>query len=169
MGRRLKILVGTTASSEEALPPFYLAKQYPEKDYQEWMDAYWAKDVQELFRVERRASFFRFFELLVQQSGGIFQANSLAGPVGASRPTLSNYLQILSETYVFFVLKTVLQVQDQGNHLGAESLLFRYRVRSLSERLVGDPGRRPRPVMGAYRAQPALRSWMERSIEILER
>lgn len=87
------------------LPPFYLAKQYPERDYQEWMDAYWAKDIQELFRVERRAPFFRFFELLVQQSGGIFQASSLAGPVGASRPTLSNYLQILNETYVFFVLK----------------------------------------------------------------
>ncbi|MDA0348983.1 MAG: AAA family ATPase, partial [Verrucomicrobia bacterium] len=86
------------------LPPFYLAKEYPEKDYQEWMDAYWAKDIQELFRVERRASFFRFFELLIQQSGGMFEASSLASPTGVSRPTLSNYLQILEETYVFFVL-----------------------------------------------------------------
>ncbi len=87
------------------LPSFYLAEEYPEKDYQEWMDAYWAKDIQELFRVERRASFFRFFELLIQQSGGMFEASSLASPVGVSRPTLSNYLQILQETYVFFVLK----------------------------------------------------------------
>lgn len=87
------------------LPPFYLANEYPEKDYKEWIDAYWAKDIQELFRVERRASFFRFFELLVEQSGGMFEASSLASPVGVSRPTLSNYLQILQETYVFFVLK----------------------------------------------------------------
>ena len=87
------------------LPPFYLSKDFPERDFQEWIDAYWAKDVQELFRVERRASFFKFFELLAQQSGGMFEAASLAGPVGVSRPTLTNYLRILEETYVFFALK----------------------------------------------------------------
>ncbi len=35
---------------------------------QEWVDAYWAKDIQELFRLERRASFQRFLELLLAQS-----------------------------------------------------------------------------------------------------
>ena len=55
--------------------------------------------------MKRRASFFRFFELLIQQSGGIFEASSLASPTGVSHPTLSNYLQILQETYVFIVLK----------------------------------------------------------------
>ena len=34
------------------------------------MDAYWAKDIQELFRRERRASFQRFAELLMARSGG---------------------------------------------------------------------------------------------------
>src|SRR5437588_12372660 len=28
------------------LPPFLLAEQLPERDFQEWMDAYWAKDIQ---------------------------------------------------------------------------------------------------------------------------
>ena len=32
------------------LPPFFLADPLPERDFQEWMDAYWAKDIQELFR-----------------------------------------------------------------------------------------------------------------------
>ena len=27
------------------LPPFFLADQLPERDFQEWMDAYWAKDI----------------------------------------------------------------------------------------------------------------------------
>ena len=48
------------------LPPFFLADAYPEKDFQEWMDAYWAKDIQELFRLERRHSFQRFAELLFE-------------------------------------------------------------------------------------------------------
>jgi predicted AAA+ superfamily ATPase len=39
------------------LPPFFLAHTPPESEFQEWMDAYWAKDIQELFRLERRAHF----------------------------------------------------------------------------------------------------------------
>ncbi|MCI0469699.1 MAG: AAA family ATPase, partial [Nitrospirae bacterium] len=56
------------------LPPFFLSDKLPERDFQEWCDAYWAKDVQELFRLEKRHSFYKFFELLMSQSGGIFEA-----------------------------------------------------------------------------------------------
>ena len=52
------------------LPPFYLAQEPPAREFQEWMDAYWAKDIQELFRLERRTSFQRFAELVFAQSGG---------------------------------------------------------------------------------------------------
>ncbi len=38
------------------------------------MDPYWANDIQELFRLEKRASFQRFVELLLAQSGGLFEA-----------------------------------------------------------------------------------------------
>ena len=34
------------------LPPFFLAKTVPERDFQEWMDAFWAKDIQELVRIQ---------------------------------------------------------------------------------------------------------------------
>lgn len=36
------------------LPPFYL-RELTERDAQEWLDGYWAKDIQELFRLERRS------------------------------------------------------------------------------------------------------------------
>lgn len=36
------------------LPPFFLSEKPPERDFQEWLDAYWAKDILELFRLERR-------------------------------------------------------------------------------------------------------------------
>ena len=39
------------------LPPFFLPEKHPERDFQEWMDAYWAKDIQELFRLPVQTSF----------------------------------------------------------------------------------------------------------------
>ena len=36
------------------LPPHFLAEKLPEGEMQEWLDSYWAKDILELFRLERR-------------------------------------------------------------------------------------------------------------------
>ena len=87
------------------LPPFFLSADLPERDFQEWMDSYWAKDVQELFRLERRTSFQRFAELLMEQSGGIFEATRFAAPCEVSRTTVTNYLAVLEATSVALVLR----------------------------------------------------------------
>jgi len=87
------------------LPPFFLAEQPPERDFQDWVDSYWAKDVQELFRLERRWSFQRFTELLFAQSGGMFEATRFAAPCEVSRQTISNYLAALEATFVAHVVR----------------------------------------------------------------
>ena len=87
------------------LPPFFLEAELPEPDFQEWVDAYWAKDIQELFRLERRSSFQRFTELLMAQSGGVFEASRFARPCEVSRTTISNYLSILEATFVVHVIR----------------------------------------------------------------
>lgn len=87
------------------LPLFFLAKKLPERDLQEWMDAYWAKDIQELFRLERRHSFLKFTELLMAQSGGIFEASRFARPCEVSRTTISNYLSVLEATFVVHIVR----------------------------------------------------------------
>ena len=87
------------------LPPFFLAEALPERDFQEWMDAYWAKDVQELFRLEKRAAFQRFVELLLVRSGGIFEATRFARDCEVSRTTISNYLAVLEATSVAHVVR----------------------------------------------------------------
>lgn len=87
------------------LPPFFLSSAPPEREFQEWMDAYWAKDIQELFRLERRVSFQRFVELLLAQSGGIFEATRFASPCEVSRTTIANYLAVLEATSVAIVLR----------------------------------------------------------------
>jgi len=87
------------------LPAFYLSPHVSEVEFQEWMDDYWAKDIQELFRLERRASFLKFAQLLFLQSGGIFEASALAKPCEISRPTIMNYLTVLEETFVAHVVR----------------------------------------------------------------
>jgi uncharacterized protein len=87
------------------LPPFFLADQLPERDFQEWMDAYWAKDIQELFRLESRSSFQKFVELVLAQSGGIFEATRFSRPCEVSRTTISTYLKVLEATFVAHVIR----------------------------------------------------------------
>lgn len=87
------------------LPPFFLAPEPPERDYQEWLDSYWAKDVLELFRLERRHSFQRLVELLLAQSGGIFEASPLARACEASRTTIASYTAVLEATFVMHVVR----------------------------------------------------------------
>ncbi|MFH0791353.1 MAG: ATP-binding protein [Candidatus Omnitrophota bacterium] len=87
------------------LPPFFIHTRYPERNFQDWIDAFWAKDIQELFRLERRYSFQKFFEFIMIQSGGIFEANHFAAPCEASRTTISNYLKVMEATYVAYVIR----------------------------------------------------------------
>jgi predicted AAA+ superfamily ATPase len=87
------------------LPPMFLAEEIPERDFQDWVDAYWAKDIQELFRLERHWSFQRFLELLFAQSGGMFEATRFAAPCEVSRQTISNYLAALEATFVAHIVR----------------------------------------------------------------
>ena len=87
------------------LPPFFLAEPLPERDFQEWLDAYWAKDILELFRLERRQSFQRLVELLLAQSGGIFEATALARACEVSRTTITSYVAVLEATFVVHLVR----------------------------------------------------------------
>ena len=87
------------------LPPLFLAHTLPEREFQEWMDAYWAKDIQELFRLERRYSFQKFAELIMARSGGIFEANKFTTECEVSRQTISNYLRALEATFVAHIIR----------------------------------------------------------------
>jgi uncharacterized protein len=87
------------------LPPFFMSDSVPEVGLQEWIDAFWAKDIQELFRLERKASFQKFVELVFIHSGGIFEATRYATPCEVSRTTISNYLHVLEATYVAHIIR----------------------------------------------------------------
>lgn len=86
-------------------PSFFVKKIVPEEDFREWVDAYWAKDIQELFNIGKRYSFQKFTELLLAYSGGQFEASKYAAPCGVSRQTIVNYLEVLEETFVVHVIR----------------------------------------------------------------
>jgi predicted AAA+ superfamily ATPase len=86
-------------------PSFFVKKQLPEQDFQEWIDAYWAKDIQDMFSVGKRQPFQKFAELLFAHSGGMFEATKFAIPCEVSRQTIAHYLDILEETFVIHVLR----------------------------------------------------------------
>jgi len=87
------------------LPSFFVAKNLPERDFNEWVDAFWAKDIQDMFSVGKKHSFQKFTELLLAQSGGIFESSKFAIPCEVSRQTISHYLAILEETFVAHVIR----------------------------------------------------------------
>ena len=87
------------------LPPFFLATQTQEKFFQEWIDGYWAKDIEDIFSVGKRSAFQKFTELLLANSGGIFEATRYAIPCEISRQTAVNYLDVLEETFVVHVVR----------------------------------------------------------------
>ncbi|MCX6545078.1 MAG: ATP-binding protein [Acidobacteria bacterium] len=87
------------------LPPFFTSATLPEGEYQEWLDAFWARDIQELFRLERQHAFKRLVELLMIRSGGIFDATSFARECEISRTTVSNYVAVLEATFVVHLVR----------------------------------------------------------------
>jgi predicted AAA+ superfamily ATPase len=86
------------------LPPA-LVGDYDPGFYGEWLDSYYARDVQELFRVEKRAGFLSLLTSLLKQSGGLSEVTHLARLTGLSRPTVMNYLNVLETTHAIRVVR----------------------------------------------------------------
>jgi predicted AAA+ superfamily ATPase len=87
------------------LPPALLAADHDPGFYAEWLDSFFARDVRELFRVEKRTGFLLLVEALLRQSGGIMEATSLARASGLSRPTVLSYLNALELTHAVTLLR----------------------------------------------------------------
>jgi predicted AAA+ superfamily ATPase len=87
------------------LPPFFLADGRDDYAYDEWLDSYWAKDLSELYAIDKKNAFMKFFELVLAQSGQLFEAQSFTAACEVSRQTITNYLGVLETTLVATVLR----------------------------------------------------------------
>jgi hypothetical protein len=84
--------------------PLVAAEKDPEF-FAEWLDSYFARDVQELFRVAKRQEFLRLAELMLRQSGSLLEISGLAKHTGLSRPTVASYLEVLQITHLVVLLR----------------------------------------------------------------
>ncbi len=87
------------------LPQALLAAGHDPEFYGEWLDSYFARDVQELFRVAKRGAFLRLLETLLRQSGGLLEVTSLARGCDLSRPTTMTYLDAFELTHAVRVIR----------------------------------------------------------------
>jgi hypothetical protein len=77
------------------LPEFLLSSEKDESLFSEWMDSFYARDIQELFAVRERTGFLNLFRLMLRQSGGLADYSALSRECDISRPTVKTYLEAL--------------------------------------------------------------------------
>jgi predicted AAA+ superfamily ATPase len=87
------------------LPSVLLGADDPDSFFPEWLDSYFARDVQELFHLEKRAAFLRLLQLVMRQSSGLLDISKLAAAAEVSRPTVMNWLDIYELTHVIHVVR----------------------------------------------------------------
>lgn len=78
------------------LPEFLLSSAKDESLYAEWMDSFYARDIQELFAVRQRTGFLALLRLMMRQSGGLADYSALSRECDLSRPTVKAYLEAMS-------------------------------------------------------------------------
>ncbi len=87
------------------LPPALLANRLDPDFYAEWLDSFYARDIQELFAVEKRQPFLKALEYLIAANGNQFEITKLGQASGVSRPTVAKYLDILEVTRAVSVVR----------------------------------------------------------------
>lgn len=78
------------------LPEFLLSAEKDGTLFSEWMDSFYARDIQELFAVRERTGFLNLFRLVLRQSGGLADYSALSRECDISRQTVKKYLEALS-------------------------------------------------------------------------
>jgi len=91
------------------LPKHLLSRERDGGSYAEWLDSYFARDVQELFHLRARSSFLKFVSLMLRQSGGLLEVSSLAKHTGVSRPSIMSWLEVLQVTHLVHLLRPFAQ------------------------------------------------------------
>jgi predicted AAA+ superfamily ATPase len=78
------------------LPEMLLAAEALPEWYAEWLDSFYARDIQELFGVRDRGGFLNLLRLILRQSGGLVDYSALARECDLARPTVKAYLESMA-------------------------------------------------------------------------
>jgi uncharacterized protein len=78
------------------LPEMLLAADADAEWYAEWLDSFYARDIQELFGIRERTGFLNLLRLMLRQSGGLVDYSALSRECDISRPTVKAHLEALA-------------------------------------------------------------------------
>jgi len=81
------------------LPEMLLAAEPDPEWYAEWLDSFYARDIQELFGIRERTGFLNLLRLMLYQSGGLADYSALSRECDLSRPTVKAHLEAMATAY----------------------------------------------------------------------
>ncbi len=87
------------------LPQTLLAESKKPAFYREWMDSFFARDIQRLFGFRDLNRFNALFEYLLRQSGGQFEVTRTATAMGITRATVESHLSALEITHAVTLVR----------------------------------------------------------------
>lgn len=77
------------------LPEILLKAKPDPAFYEDWMDSFYARDIQELFGVRNRTGFLSLLKLVCLRNGGQLDISDLSRATGMSRPTVMSHLDAM--------------------------------------------------------------------------
>ncbi len=77
------------------LPGALLAEALDQAFFADWMDSFYARDIQELFGVRNRTAFMALLKLVGLRNGGLLDITGLGKEAGISRPTVMSHLDAM--------------------------------------------------------------------------
>lgn len=86
------------------LPEQLLSLSQNESFFSEWIDGFYARDIQELFNVRNRAGFLQLLHLLLRSSGQLIDYTQLAKMSAVTRPTVLSYLEAMRIANMVYLL-----------------------------------------------------------------
>ena len=86
------------------LPEPLMAEEKDPSFFSEWIDSFYARDIQELFGIRNRVGFIKLLYLLLRQSGGFIEYSSLAKLSDLSRPTVKAHIEAMSIAHALFLI-----------------------------------------------------------------
>ncbi len=87
------------------LPLAMLAESKKPAPYREWMDSFFARDIQRLFGFRDMNRWNALFEYLLRQSGGQFEVTKTAAALGITRPTVESHVRALEITHAVTLVR----------------------------------------------------------------
>ena len=87
------------------LPQALLSETKAPGFYREWMDSFFARDIQRLFSFRDPHKFSALFEYVMKQSGGLLETTRTAGALSVGRPTVESHLRALEDTHAVTLLR----------------------------------------------------------------